>query len=391
MPRWNNWSGRHVARPSDHVFIRSIDDAAGLVKQISSSGQTLRVAGAGHSHSPLVPTDGVIVDTSGLAGVISTDASSQRAWVWSGSRIFALGRPLHDQGLALFNQGDIDQQAIAGAISTGTHGTGHTLKNVSSAVTGLQLITADGTQVVCSDKTEPDLFQAARLSLGAVGLITQVQLQLRSAYKLKENGFERVFDDLTPDLETLCTNHRHFEFFWHPQNDIAVAKVIDETDEDPSYPLAQEGRRCGWNYEVLPNHRPHKHTEMEYSVPRANGPECLRDIRDLIRKRFPTMRWPVEYRTVAADDLMLSMASNRATVTISVHQGIDEPDEPYFRACEEVFKHHLGRPHWGKVNYLSGADFAALYPAWEQWWTLRDRVDPDGVFLNEWLRGIRPD
>jgi FAD/FMN-containing dehydrogenase len=390
MPFWSNWSGRQQAKPAAVPFVRSEADAQALVREAAVSATSIRVAGAGHSHAPLVINDGIIADASGLAGVIATDAAAQRAWVWAGTPIYALGRPLHEAGLALKNQGDIDRQAIAGAIATGTHGSGPQLRNLSAAVTGARLVLASGDIVDCCADEQPDLWQVARLNLGAAGIVTRLELQLRDAYKLLERGWSEPYEALQPKLAELIAAHRHFEFFWYPHNDTAIAKAIQETDAQPVYPLAEEGARCAWSYEVLPSHRPHRHTEMEYSVPAELGPECLAAIRDLIRRDFPTLQWPVEYRTVAADDVWLSMAYDRPTVTLSVHQAISEDEEPYFRACEEIFTSFDGRPHWGKVNYLDGAQLAACHPRWRDWWAVRDRVDPDQLFLNDYLRGVRP-
>jgi L-gulonolactone oxidase len=128
---------------------------------------------------------------------------------------------------------------------------------------------------------------------------------------------------------------------------------------------------------------------MEYSLPAERGPACFQEIRELVTRRFPELAWPLEYRTVAADDLWLSMAHGRPTVTISVHQGVDQPDEPVFRACEEVFLAHEGRPHWGKVHHLGGAELAPRYPHWDDWWRARDAADPDGRFLNEAVARLR--
>ncbi len=390
MPSWANWSGRQRSKPAALHFIRSEADAAAIVRSAVAEQRSLRVAGAGHSHAPLVLSDGVIVDASGLAGVVSVDAASKRAWVWSGTRIYALGRALHDQGLALANQGDIDRQAIAGAVATGTHGTGAALKNLSAAVTAIRLVTAAGDIAECDSQRDADLFRAARLNLGAFGIVTQLQLQLVDAYRLEERGWSEPFDTLMPKLDELIARSRHLEFFWYPHNDIAIAKATNDTTEAPVYPLAPEGSRRAWSYEVLSNYRPILHTEMEYSVPAADGPACMREIRDLIRRDFAGLKWPVEYRTLAADDVWLSTAYERPTVTISVHQDVNEPDEPYFRACEAIFDRFSGRPHWGKVHYLDGATLAARHPRWAQWWRAHDALDPHDTFLNDFLRGVRP-
>ena len=328
----------------------------------------------------------------GLAGVISADADS--AWIWGGSRIHTLGLALHQSGLALPNQGDIDQQTIAGATATGTHGTGATLSNLSSRVIGSQIALADGRLVTCTassdDPLERELWQASRLHLGAFGIITRLHLALVPSFRLQERTWQAPLLATLEDLQSLVDDNRHCEFFWYPHTDTAQVKVIYPTDADPTYPLGDEGSRCGWNFEVLPNHRPHLHTEMEYSVPAEHGPDCMRAIKILLEQRFPDVRWPVEYRTLAADDVWLSTAYDRATVTISVHQAVAEPDEPYYRACEEIFLEFGGKPHWGKANYLSGGQLAALHPRWEDWWRVRDLVDPKGVFLNPYMRSIRP-
>ncbi len=389
MPTWVNWCGRHRARPAALRFVRSEEDAAAVVREAAGSGRELRVAGAGHSHAPLVPTDGVVVDTSGLAGVIDTDRERRRAWVWAGTPIHALGRPLHDAGLALVSQGDIDRQTLAGAVSTGTHGSGAALPNLSAAVTGARLVLASGETVECRAGERDELFQAARLGLGAVGLLTRLEIQLRDAYRLAERGGSEPFEALHPRLPELAARSRHFEFFWYPHTDAAVVKSADETDAPPRYPLAEEGSRVAWSYEVLPSHRPHLHTEMEYSVAAEDGPACLLEIRRLLRRDFAELRWPVEYRSVAADDVWISMAHGRATVTISIHQGIDAEEGPLYAACEEVFRSFGGRPHWGKVHGLGGEQLAPLYPRWHDWWAARDAADPDGLFLNDALRRLR--
>jgi FAD/FMN-containing dehydrogenase len=390
MTGWKNWSGRHSAKLDGLAFVRSEADAVALVTRCAQQGKTLRVAGAGHSHAPVVLNDEFIADSSGLAGVISVDAEEKSAWIRAGSSIFSLGIQLHEFGLCLKNQGDIDRQLLGGVIATGTHGTGRQLQNISASVKGLRVILASGETVDCDLQNEPALFQAARLSIGSVGFVTRIKMQLQESRVLKETGWTAPYDDLAGDVESLIDRHERFEFFWYPASDEATVKTIDVTDEPPVYPLAEEGARQAWSYEVLPSHRPHLHTEMEYSVPRETGPACFAEIRRLLHTEFTDVRWPVEYRTVAEDDLWLSMASGRPTVTISVHQDIREDEEPYYRACEEIFLAHGGRPHWGKVNYLKADQLAQAYPHWHDWWQVRNAADPKGVFLNAYARNLRP-
>ena len=368
-------------------------DEAGAIAAVQSAaraGVALRCLGAGHSHAPLVVTSGVLLDTEALAGVVSVDAEQGTATLRAGTRISALGAPLRDAGVALHNQGDIDRQAIGGAIATGTHGTGLALRNLSAGVVGARVVLASGDVVVCDARREPELFEVARLSLGAVGVVTELTVSVRASYKLAERMWLEPLDEVLASIDEHAAASRHFEFFWMPGSERAACKALAETDAEPVYPLASEGARCAWSYEVLANERNDKHTEMEYSVPIARGPACFAALRARVARDFPDLRWPLEFRTLAADDLWLSTASGRATATISVHQGVDLPDEPLFRACEEIFAAHDGRPHWGKVHYRSGAELAALYPRWADWWRVRDRFDPKSVFVGQYLESLRP-
>ena len=391
MVRWSNWSGKLTAQPEAIRHVKSDADAVAVVAAAAANSSTVRTVGSGHSHYPLVPTDGTIVDISGLHGVVSVDHDRRRARIRAGTTIHALGLPLLEAGLGLSNQGDIDRQTIAGATGTGTHGTGVDLQNFSAAVTGLRLATAGGDLLWASPSENAELWRAARQHLGAFGVVTEVELQLREAYRVREQGWSSTLDDVLATLDTSVDQHRHFEFFWFPTTDTAVVKATDETDDPAEYPIAEEGGRCGWSHEVLSNSRTWLHSEMEYAVPREHGPACLAAIRDLLVRDFPDMGFPVEYRTVAADDVWLSVAFERPTVTISVHMDARHDDEPLFRACEAVFADFDGRPHWGKVHYRTGAEMAALHDRWEDWWRVRDDLDPADVFVNDALRSLRDD
>jgi FAD/FMN-containing dehydrogenase len=351
----------------------------------------MRVVGAAHSHSPLVPTEGALFDLAGLRGVVAVDREAGTARVRAGTRIADLGVPLRAEGVALLNQGDIDRQAIAGAVATGTHGTGRALRNLSAGVLAARIVLADGTRVECSAEAEPDLFQAARLNLGALGVVTELTLAVRPAYRLQEKLWLEELDAVLERIDELAAATRHFEFFWMPGSDRAACKSLAETDAAPVYPLAEEGKRRAWSDEVLANERTDKHSEMEYTVPREDGPACFRALREMLARDFPDLAWPLEYRTLAADDVWLSTAYGRAGATLSVHQGVDQPDEPLFRACEAIFEAFAGRPHWGKVHSRSGSELAGLHARWSEWWRVRDAWDPDARFLNPHLDALRPE
>lgn len=391
MPEWSNWSGLVRATPSRIAHAKDEAEIQSIVRAAVERSEPLRVVGEAHSHSPLVAHDGVLLDVDALSGVVAVDAQARVATLRAGTRIHALGEPLRRAGVALLNQGDIDRQSIAGAIATGTHGTGVALQNLSAGVVGLRIVLANGSVVDCHAGNEPELFTAARLGLGALGVVTEVRLRVRDAYRLRERMWLEEVGAVLERLDALVHATRHFEFFWRPGKPQVACKALDETDEPAIRPVGPEGARVAWSHEVLANERNDRHTEMEYSVPAERGAECFRALRETIEARFPELSWPVEYRTLAADDVWMSTAYERPTATLSVHQGVDAPHEVLFDACEATFRDFEGRPHWGKVHGRRGRDLAALHPRWEDWWRVRDQADPGGFFLNPYLRGLRDD
>ena len=337
----------------------------------------------------MLPTSGVILDTRPLAGLVAVDNDAMTATFRAGTKIHACGRPLLDHGMGLLNQGDIDQQSIGGAIATGTHGTGVELGSFSSAVTQLSILLVDGSVVTCDQETEADLFEAARLSLGAIGVVLEVTLRVREAYRLEERQWFEPLESVMDRIEELTSATRHFEYFWWPGQDRAVCKSIDLTDEPCRYPLGDEGQRLAWSFEVLPNQRVNPHTEMEYSIPAEHGPACVVEIRELLERKFPDVAWPIEYRTVAPDDVWLSPARKRPTVTISIHEDVVRDETAYYQSAEKIFRSYGGRPHWGKVHYLNADELSGEYERWVDWWNIRNELDPTGTLLNEDLKKLR--
>ncbi len=409
---WSNWSGRQQAKPTRITRPTEESELVAAVGLAAERGWTIRAVGASHSHSRVAAPDGLLVETDGWQGLVSVDdgADGRRtATVRAGSRLWQLGEPLHHSGVGLLNQGDIDRQSVAGAVSTGTHGTGPTVGSFSTMVDGVRLVTAGGEVVDCDADREPDLYHLAQLSLGGVGLLSEVRLAVRPRYRLHERQWIAAPDEVLPDIDRLVAATRHFEFFWVPGRDLCACKSLDELPSSETEPgpasMAGDGRsgepipepeqlskreRIGWSHQIFPSVRDDRHTEMEYSVPAADGPACFAELREMIGTRFPDLVWPLEYRTVAADDVSISTANGRPTVTISAHQDIGEDDRALFEACEEIFRSYDGRPHWGKVHYLNGSELAELYPGYRRWWELRDRYDPDGLFVTEDLNRLRP-
>ena len=390
MSEWANWSGRQTDRPAHVVEPESEADLVAAVELAATEGVPLRAAGASHSHSRVAATNGVLVNMDRWKGVVATDADARTATIRAGTRIYELGEPLHAAGLALRNQGDIDRQSVAGATATGTHGTSPQLQNLSASVVGAKIILAPGHQVTVTADTTPELFEVARHSLGGLGLVTELTFAVRDAYRLHERVWKEDPGDVFGRIDALVADTRHFEFFWMPQGDFCACKSLAETDAEPDDLADIKHERIGWSHNIISSTRNDLHTEMEYAVPAEAGPECFNEVRSMILQDFPDLAWPLEYRTVAADDLWISAANGRPTVTISAHQDISLDDRPLFEACEAIFRRYDGRPHWGKVHYQSGSELAALYPRYRDWWQVRDEHDPNDVFVTGYLASLRP-
>src|SRR5689334_16840924 len=232
MPMWTNWAGNTACQPRHIATPRSEEEVVALVRQ-DDGGRSLRVAGAGHSFTPLCATDGTLVSLDGLQGLVAADPASCEATVWAGTKISQLGEPLRAAGLALDNQGDVDYQALAGAVATGTHGTGITHGSLSSCVTRLRLVLASGEIVTCSATSDPELFRAAQVSLGQLGIFTQITMQMAPAYRLHERTWVASFEETMDQLDELVRANDHFEFFWLPRQDAAALKALNRTAAEP--------------------------------------------------------------------------------------------------------------------------------------------------------------
>jgi len=387
---WTNWSGAVSCAP--HAVAEAHDEAeiAAIVHVAGREGRTLRPVGAGHSSSALCASDGVLLSLARWSGVESVDAAAGLARVRAGTILSELGRQLLAHGVALHNVGDIDRQALAGALATGTHGTGRALGNLSSAVVGLRFVRADGETAELDGARPADraLLRAARVSLGALGIVTAVVLRVVPAHRLHERTWRAPLDEVLARLDEWAAATRHFEFFYYPKRDQAECKAIHPTEAPPESVAGREGERIGWSHEILPSLREEKFHEMEYSLPAALGPACFRELAARLRARHPEVAWPMEYRTVAADDALLSMAHGRDTVAISVHQDGRYAHEPVFAAVEPIAVEAGGRPHWGKWHRLDASSLARVYPEWERFRSIRRGLDPHGVFLSPYLRAL---
>lgn len=387
---WSNWSGSLKVNPSAIKVPESEEELIQVIQQAADNNQKVRVVGAGHSSSPLVATNNVLLSLKHFQGIEAPDLEKCEATVLAGNTIHNAGKDLHEAGLAMHNTGDVDVQSIAGAIGTGTHGTGHQLKNLSTMLIGARLITGTGEVMDVSDDNE-ELLRALRVALGSCGIFTKLRLKLLPNFDLHRTEWCTHIDDCLDNLDELVSVNRNFDFYWYPRSDLAKLRIMNEPGKgmtDIPYGTLQLEMKGPGNL-ILPRFRPLKFDEMEYSLPAEAGRECFQEIRTLIKNRFrKEVAWRVLYRTVKADNNMLSTAYERDTVTISLHQNAGLPFWSYFHAIEPVFRRYGGRPHWGKKHTLKAKELQELYPDWENFLQHRRQLDPHGIFLNVHLKSL---
>ncbi|WP_248798167.1 D-arabinono-1,4-lactone oxidase [Pseudomonas sp. MWU13-2105] len=420
---WHNWSGGQSCLPLARLAPNDLDDLVQVIRQASGK---IRPVGSAHSFSALVPTDGTIVSLSNFTGLLEHDSNSLQAEFGAGTPMSQMGPVLKDVGQALQNMADIDYQTLAGAISTSTHGTGKGFTSYSGFVTGLQLVTAQGEVLECDATRNAEVFNAARVSLGALGVVTKVRMQNRAPYRLRERQWIAKTEELLEDLEKNTRENQHWEMLVLPHSDYALSTALNETSdqETPPIDLAEangnqfativekldkygsdfpEARRMllnslrfiadfkdrvGESFQIYPSARTLRFNEMEYSVPAEHGPACLREIIKLIDEQDLRTWFPLEYRYVKADNIPLSMFEGRDSCSISVHQHYQMDHHNYFAAVEPIFWKYGGRPHWGKLHTLNARNLEQVYPRWQEFARVRQALDPGGKFINAHLSSI---
>jgi len=415
---WRNWAGNQGCRPKLRAAPASEAELADLVRRTRGE---LRPVGAGHSFTALVPSDGTLIAVDSMSGVVQSDAKRLRADVWAGTRLHQLGPQLEAIGQAMPNLPDIDYQTLGGAVATSSHGTGITFGSLSDYIEAMTLVTPTGEIVECSATRRPELFHAARCSVGALGVVTRMTLRNQAPMQLTETTLFEPLDDILANLEERRNGHRHFEFYAFPQTRAAMSITTDEGFTEPT-PLPDEeagvedlrkayrwvggmpglGRsfyerlifmlsddepfiRSGPSHQVLTHPRLVRFREMEYTVPAHSGPACLEEILKKIRDDEIPIVFPIEYRYVKADDGWLIMFHGRDGCSISIHQYADQDHRPYFDAVEPIFWKYGGRPHWGKLHNLDATSLALLYPRWKDFLAVREELDPRGRMLNPHL------
>src|SRR5262245_10108705 len=400
--RWTNWVGNQSFTPAFAAAPRDEEEVAALVRAAAERGTRVRVAAATHSVTPVVETDGLLLDLSALRGVVSTDAERKRATALPGTLIRDFYEPLWSAGLALRNQGDIDTQQIAGAVATATHGSGTGYTSLSGVVRGVRLVTATG-EIRNIGEDEPDLLLAAQVSVGMLGVVTRLELEVTDAYRLREQVDLRPWDDVMANWDELVAEHRHFGFFWLPTEESAAlykldshgekvadqcyVKVYDEVGPDVPDD-ATEGRRVDRCYRIFPMVFDPNFHELEYFVSLDRGPDALAAMRELMLRSLPDSVYPLEVRTVGREEAFLSPNFETPTTVISVSgkPGTDYWD--YLRSVDALLADFDARVHWGKLHFLTPERLRALYPRAGDFIAARRELDPEGIFLNDHLRPL---
>ncbi len=390
---WSNWSGSLKFSPGETIEPSTEDELQSAVKNAVKEGKKIRVVGAGHSSPPLVYTRELFISLKNFTKTERGNNKDNSAWVGAGLTVKESGKSLLNKyRLSLHNTGDVDVQTLAGAISTGTHGTGIKLKNLSSMLVGCRMITAQGELIEYSEEEHgKEFFDALRLSLGTFGIMTSMKLKLLPAFKLERKEWCTHTNDCLAHLDELVYGNRNFDFYWYPRNDLVKLRTLNEPGKGVSdMPYASCIYKAeGWAIDVLPRERALKFDEMEYALPFEAGPECFREVRKIIKEKFrKDVAWRVLYRTIAADDFLVSPFSGRDSVTISLHQNAGLPFWHYFKAIEPVFLHFGGRPHWGKKHTLQAPQLRKMYQGWDTFNALRKKMDPHDVLINPYLKNL---
>ncbi|MCU5784675.1 FAD-dependent oxidoreductase [Alcanivorax balearicus MACL04] len=414
-PSWNNWSGNQSATPKQLLYPAAENQLADLLRQ--SSG-TVRAFGGSHSFSPIVPTDDTLLSLEALNGLRGQDDNGHLTF-GAGTRLGAASAQAWQVGRSFRNEPDINLQSLAGAIATGTHGTGITLPCLSAQVGALRVVRPDG-EAVSLTAGDGDAFQAACCGLGALGVATQVTLRGDPAYRLREHTWTLPLDEAIDFVGANRDRYRNIEFFAFPLGRTAIVKTMELTDQEDQ-PLIQDDSndllemvcelslrapwltatlqklvtlfvsdqvRNGPAHRIYANRRTVRFNEMEYTVPADDGLDCLREVCERIRDQDINVFFPIEYRYTAADDTLLSMFSERAGASISVHQYYKQDYRPLFDAVEPIFQRFAGRPHWGKLHSLDATRLRPLYPRFDDFLALRREFDPEGRMLNPYLRRV---
>jgi L-gulono-1,4-lactone dehydrogenase len=431
MSSWRNWSGLTATTPNEVRTPRNAEDVIAAVNRARERRTTVKMPGTGHSFTGIAAPEGIMLSPVQLAGIVAVDRDAMSVTALAGTPLHLLNSSLEALGLSLHNMGDIAAQTVAGATSTGTHGTGGLVASLSAQIAALELVNGEGKVLHASATENPDVFAVARLGLGALGILTTLTFKVEPVFTLEAHEFPMRWDEALSRFDELTADNHHFELYWFPHTDRILAKENNRTLDDPEplgrfrhwldddflsntvFGLANRvgNARPSWiprinnisgralsertysdvPHKVFTSPRTVVFREMEYAVPRESGLEALREVRRWIDGSGLNISFPIEVRTTPADDIALSTSSGRESMYLAFHMNEQTDHRAYFTGVEDILRGYAGRPHWGKLNTRTAADLAPAYPRWAEFQTIRERLDPDRIFSNEYLRRVLGD
>ncbi|MGW4637314.1 D-arabinono-1,4-lactone oxidase [Sphaerisporangium sp. NPDC004334] len=420
---FRNWAGNQSAVPAEVRTPASAGEVSQAVRDAAARGLRVRMVGTGHSFTGVAITDGILLRPDALTGV--QEAGDGRVRVAAGTPLRVLNEELDRRGLALANMGDITEQTVAGAIQTGTHGTGRDVGGLADQVTELEMVLADGSVVTVS---HGDLFDAARVGLGALGILTAVTFKVEPSFLLRSDRRPMALGEMLDSLPEMTGENEHLDFFWLPHTDTCLTKRNNRTPGPAAPPgalrhwldsvfmentlfhaLCAVGGRfpdaiprlngisagalsasCHTDkaYKVFTSVRNVRFLEMEYAIPRERLGQALRETRDLIELSDWLITFPIEVRVTPPSDAWLSTAFGRESAYIACHVYRPTPNPAYFEGVEAIMTRLGGRPHWGKLHTRDAAYLATVYPRFTDFTALRDELDPGRLFANDYLTGV---
>ncbi|HET6940382.1 MAG TPA: D-arabinono-1,4-lactone oxidase [Nocardioides sp.] len=431
MSTWTNWSRLETARPTREATPADPDAIAAEVRRALDAGGTVKMVGTGHSFTAVAAPEGTMLRPDALTGIVAVDREALTVTAYAGTPLKELNAALERLGLSLHNMGDIAEQTLAGAISTGTHGTGGTAAGLAAQVVGLQLVTGTGELLTATPEENADVLDVARVGLGALGVITTITFRVEPLFVLEAVEEPFGWDEGLATYDALTEKADHVDMYWFPHTDrlqikqnfrrgtdLSVAKPLSRAQLmlDDRFlqntvfgaatavlnrvPAAIPGfNRVGARllsnrtysdvaHRVFIAERNVVFREMEYAVPREAGLDVLRECRRALDGSDLRISFPVEIRVARADDIPLSTASGRDSLYLAFHTHRDAEHRDYFALMEPILRAHDGRPHWGKVHTRTAADLAPAYPRFDDFLAMRDRLDPQRVFANDYLRRV---
>ena len=427
MPSWKNWAGNQQSKPVRIERPASESEVVEIIRQAVLNKQRVKVVGSGHSFTGIAVPEEVMIDLTRLNQVRSVDHRGGLITVQAGIVLSDLNAHLELHQLSMPNLGDVTYQTLAGALSTSTHGTGLRRTGLAAQIRAFKMVSASGEVLVCSPLQNAEIFHCGRVSLGALGVITEVTLNVVPAFNLRAVEQPMRISDVLDNYSQLIEENDFFEFYWVPHTKWALTKANNVSSDAIDSP----GRFATWynkmflenyafgvlcrigrlfptlipklatilpssgrveyvnvSHRIFSSKRLVKFYEMEYSISLDSLVPALREVMSMVEDRGFRISFPVEVRCTGSDDIPFSTSSGRRSAYIAVHMFKGSEYGEYFSAVEAILRKYEGRPHWGKIHNLNANDISSLYPEYQRFIEVRNQLDPEGVFTNDYLRRV---